>query len=110
MGAAPLALPRHAGAGGAGKIVMGMPTQPFRAGQTFSGRPSGPRGIWSPEAIVLTPPLKPPFRSSFGDKAGWFRFRSLLASSGPTHTKHQSGDSRKPAHSIDLDLSALSEM
>jgi hypothetical protein len=44
MGAAPLALPRQAGAG---KIVMGMPTQPFRAGLTFSGRPSGPRGIWS---------------------------------------------------------------
>ena len=44
MGAAPLALPRraprHAGALG---IMMGIPTQPFRAGLTFSGRPSGPR-------------------------------------------------------------------
>ena len=33
MGAAPMALP----------IMMGIPTQPFRAGLTFSGRPSGPR-------------------------------------------------------------------
>jgi hypothetical protein len=44
MGAAPMALPqrapRHAGAG---RIMMGIPTQPFRAGLTFSGRPSGPR-------------------------------------------------------------------
>jgi hypothetical protein len=40
MGAAPMALPRRAGAGG---IMMGIPTQPFRAGLTFSGRPSGPR-------------------------------------------------------------------
>jgi hypothetical protein len=24
-------------------IMMGIPTQPFRAGLTFSGRPSGPR-------------------------------------------------------------------
>ena len=44
MGAAPLSLPRraprHAGALG---IMMGIPTQPFRAGLTFSGRPSGPR-------------------------------------------------------------------
>jgi hypothetical protein len=40
MGAAPLALPREAGAGG---IMMGTPTQPFRAGLTFSGQPSGPR-------------------------------------------------------------------
>jgi hypothetical protein len=41
MGAAPMALPRQAGAGG---IMMGIPTQPFRAGLTFSGRPSGP--LW----------------------------------------------------------------
>jgi hypothetical protein len=33
MGAAPMAL----------GIMMGIPTQPFRAGLTFSGRPSGPR-------------------------------------------------------------------
>jgi hypothetical protein len=44
MSAAPLALPRQAGAGG---IVVGTPTQPFRAGLTFSGRPSGPRWVWS---------------------------------------------------------------
>jgi hypothetical protein len=48
MGAAPLAL----------NIVMGIPTQPFRAGLTFSGRPSGPRGIcpqresFSPKALI----------------------------------------------------------
>ncbi len=35
MGAAPMALP----------IMRGIPTQPFRAGLTFSGRPSGPQGI-----------------------------------------------------------------
>ena len=37
-GAAPTALPRQAGAGG---ITM-IDTQPFRAGLTFGGRPSGP--------------------------------------------------------------------
>jgi hypothetical protein len=26
-------------------IMMGIPTQPFRAGLTFSGRPSGPQWI-----------------------------------------------------------------
>jgi hypothetical protein len=35
MGAAPLAHP----------IMMGIPTQPFRAGLTSSGRPSGPRWV-----------------------------------------------------------------
>jgi len=35
-GAAPMAL----------GIMAGIPTQPFRAGLTFSGRPSGPR--WDP--------------------------------------------------------------
>ena len=39
MGVAPMALPRHAGAGG---IMMGIPAQ-LRAGLTFTGRPSGPR-------------------------------------------------------------------
>jgi hypothetical protein len=65
MGAAPLALPRQAGAS---KIVMGIPTQPFRAGSRLAGGPpgleeSGPRGNRSHH------PIKP---------------RSLLASNGPT--------------------------
>jgi hypothetical protein len=34
-------------AGRGGQIMLGMPTQPFRAGLTFSGRPSGPRSGWS---------------------------------------------------------------
>jgi len=34
MSAAPMAL----------GIMIGIQTQPFRAGLTFSGRPSGPRG------------------------------------------------------------------
>jgi hypothetical protein len=41
-GAAPMAL----------RIVMGIPTQPFGAGLTFSGRPSGPRWGLVPEPAV----------------------------------------------------------
>jgi hypothetical protein len=43
--AAPTVLPRQAGAGG---ITM-IDTQPFRAGLTFGGRPSGPRRCDTPQ-------------------------------------------------------------
>src|SRR5579862_2930750 len=46
MGAAPTALTR-----------LGGPTQPFRTGLTFSGRPSGPQES-VPEASVLSPTEK----------------------------------------------------
>ena len=46
MGAAPLAL----------GIMIGMPTQPFRAGLTFGGRPSGPRWVWPPKQSFYPQP------------------------------------------------------
>jgi hypothetical protein len=42
MGAAPMALPRQAGAGG---IMMGTPTQPFRLHSLAVG-PPGLDGVW----------------------------------------------------------------
>ncbi len=40
----------HSGAGG---IMMGIPTPPFRAGLTFSGRPSGPRRTKFGNAVLI---------------------------------------------------------
>ena len=41
VGCRALALPRRAGAGGTGGVMMGMPTEPFRSGLAFGGRPPG---------------------------------------------------------------------
>ena len=48
MGAAPMALPRQAGAA---RIVMGIPTQPFRAGLTLRAALRASMGA-GPEPIV----------------------------------------------------------
>jgi hypothetical protein len=41
---------------------------------------------------------------------GLFRLTRIVRLKSCPDTKHQSGDSRKLAHSVDLDLSAISEM